>query len=226
MDRPTIGDHADTLRQIGTTHRYPHDTVLFEQGSPADCVYLVEEGYVKVSRSEEDGAETVVGLRAAGWLLGEAAALLGEPYDASAVALTDCRVRQIQIREFRDRLRTSSDFSWHVHLLQSRETHEQAVRIASVGGLPTRRRLEDFLADVLASNGLLTHTAPQRLSPPLKHSDVAAIVVTTPEHLSRLLKKLEQEGLIRRDHGWLVAVRPSAFGSRRTTSRLRLDESQ
>ena len=226
MHRPTNDGHKDPLRQLGTTHRYPRDTMLFEQGSAANCVYLVEQGYVKVSRAEEDGSEIVVGLRSEGWLLGEASALLGETHHSTAVALTDCRVLQIQLRELRDGLRPSSELSWRLLLLQSREIHDQAVRIASIGGLSARRRLENFLADLLSSSGTSSNASSQRLSPPIKHSDVAAAVVTTPEHLSRLLKQLEEEGLIRRDQGWLVAIRPRALELRRTSTRLRLDEGQ
>jgi CRP-like cAMP-binding protein len=47
--------------------------------------------------------------------------------------------------------------------------------------------------------------------PPIRRGDLAAVVGTTPEHLSRLLKELEEAGIIRREDGWLVVLEPAAL---------------
>jgi len=39
---------------------------------------------------------------------------------------------------------------------------------------------------------------------PLKHKELAQMVAVTPEHLSRLLKQLERDGIIKREKGLLV----------------------
>lgn len=65
MNKGHRPDHTD-FRDIGTTYRYVHDSVLFEQESP-----LSRATIRKVSRSGKGGAETVVGLWGEGWLLGE-----------------------------------------------------------------------------------------------------------------------------------------------------------
>jgi len=43
-----------------------------------------------------------------------------------------------------------------------------------------------------------------RIHNPLKHWEIAQLISVTPQHLSRLLKRLEEEGIIRRNKGWLI----------------------
>lgn len=214
MATPCIGTPFDSLSEFGTAHRYRHDTILFEQGFPAEAVYAIEEGSVALSRAESDGSTVVVGIRTKGSLVGDAAALATQAHFATAQAMTDCRVRQITAHDFRQRLKSDTAFSSWMHVHQSRELQDQAARIASLGGLTARQRLERFLADALklAASPL---DGPRRITPPIKNADLAAIIVTTPEHLSRLLRQLEFDGLIRREHGWIVALRPEALGQTR-----------
>jgi CRP-like cAMP-binding protein len=210
--------HAGSeLLRLGTSHRYRCDTVLFEQHQPAEAVYLIEDGLVKVSRAEENGSQVLVALRGPGSLLGDASAILADCHSTSAQAITNCLVRQIPATELRRHIKMDADLSWCIHVLQSHELQNQAARVASIGGLPARRRLEGFLAWALDHQSVPTGSA-RRIMPALRRSELAAILVTTPEHLSRLLTALEGDGLIRREHGWLIAVRPEDLARRRGTS--------
>jgi CRP-like cAMP-binding protein len=43
-----------------------------------------------------------------------------------------------------------------------------------------------------------------RFKLPMKHWEVAQLVGITPEHLCRLQRQMEQEGLLQRENGWLI----------------------
>jgi CRP-like cAMP-binding protein len=45
-----------------------------------------------------------------------------------------------------------------------------------------------------------------RLHLPLKHWEIAELIAVTPEHLSRVLKRMEREGIMRREKGRTVIV--------------------
>jgi CRP-like cAMP-binding protein len=89
--------------------------------------------------------------------------------------------------------------------------------LSSLGGLSARRRLESFIADVLIRQGDAEGDRPVRIRPPLRLLDVAAAIMTTPVHLSRLLRELEEEGMLRRERGWLIAPRPDKLLGRSRT---------
>jgi CRP-like cAMP-binding protein len=127
--------------------------------------------------------------------------------------LTECVVRQVPAHELRARIELDPKVSWCLHLHQSRELWDTVSAMAALGGLNARRRLEMFLAQALPHPppDPVAGAAPCRIMPPIRRGDLAAVIGTTPEHLSRLLKDLEEAGIIRREDGWLVVLEPAAL---------------
>lgn len=70
----------------------PKNTVLMLQGSTATSMYIIRRGKVQLSRCEEHGKETVLGVLGEGDCFGERALLRTKPYSETALALTDCEL--------------------------------------------------------------------------------------------------------------------------------------
>jgi putative ABC transport system ATP-binding protein len=75
--------------------------VVFEQGSRAEFVYVVESGVVEITRQRADGTREELANVGPGKYFGELGPLLGFPRSATATALTPVRLRAIGITEFR-----------------------------------------------------------------------------------------------------------------------------
>src|SRR5712691_8679747 len=65
---------------------------LFRQGRTAQDVYWVQSGLTKLVSLNEDGDETIIGLRSSGWFLGATSAILRKPYPVTATTVTDCKL--------------------------------------------------------------------------------------------------------------------------------------
>ena len=70
----------------------PKNTVLMLQGNPGIAMYIIQRGKVQLSRCEEHGKETVLGVLTKGDCFGERALLRTKPYSETALALTECEV--------------------------------------------------------------------------------------------------------------------------------------
>jgi CRP/FNR family transcriptional regulator len=193
--------HGDVV-QRARPRPFPAGTDLFQQGFAADEVLLLEEGVVKLIRIEEDGRQLIVSLRSPISILGAAAAVTDEAHTATARTVTACTVRHVPAQAFRELLKTDPAASWQVHEMLSREVCEQAARLSQIACCSSRQRLE------LALRGLMPEAAGSakdvKLQTPLKHREIAELIAVTPEQLSRLLREMEQEGLLRREKGWLI----------------------
>ncbi len=77
----------EEFRREGVRRTWPRGAVIFHEGEPAEQVIVVEEGVVKAVTTSLDGVETVLGLRAAGDILGELGAIDGGVRSASVVAI-------------------------------------------------------------------------------------------------------------------------------------------
>src|SRR5688572_9734982 len=70
--------------------------VIFSQGDPADAVFFVKKGKIKVTVTSAQGKEAVVAILGAGEFLGEGC-LIGQPLRlATAAAMTDTTVMRLE----------------------------------------------------------------------------------------------------------------------------------
>ena len=74
----------------------PKNTVLMLQGNYATSMYIIQRGKVQLSRCEEHGKETVLGVLSEGDCFGERALFRNKPYSETALALTDCELSVVR----------------------------------------------------------------------------------------------------------------------------------
>jgi CRP/FNR family transcriptional regulator, cyclic AMP receptor protein len=188
---------------VGRSVRYPARTVVVRQGDECDALFLVEEGAVKLVRSENQQREVIVAVRFPKWLLGCAAGLLGQPYPADVVTLSECRMRPVTLTDF-NRLRESNiQFASAVERALAIEIFEQ---VAGIGmfALDVRKRLRYVLDRLGRSCGKVQADGSVTLDLHLTQHDLADLVTASREKVNRLLKEFETQGSIRRSRGWIV----------------------
>ena len=115
--RKVAFDAKTFLARIGagrTIAKYRKDAVIFAQGDPADAVFYVQTGRVKLTIVSGQGKEAVVGIYSATDFFGEAS-LAGQPLRiATATTISECHilrlVKSAMIRMLHDELAFSEFF--------------------------------------------------------------------------------------------------------------------
>ena len=179
-------------------------TRLFRQGTAPEHVYWIDRGLVKIISTDRAGHEQIFALRGAGWILGAASVIVQRPYPVTAVTLTDCWLNRLPAELFLDRAQTDPQFTWLVAQTHSREIYDQVGQIMGLGSLTARLRLERFLLQWVSSLASGEQGKSGRVNLPLTRVEIAQLLAITPEHLSRVLNVMEQEGIIRRDKGTIL----------------------
>jgi predicted acylesterase/phospholipase RssA/CRP-like cAMP-binding protein len=80
----------------------PGGTVLMNQGDPADSLYLIAVGRLRVTMTRDDGSNVVVAELGRGELVGELALLTDERRSATVTALRDSQVYELTAQSFAD----------------------------------------------------------------------------------------------------------------------------
>jgi len=201
----------DAFQSIGSSQSYPPGVSVCEQGSPVRAVAILEEGLVKLLRWESREQPVIVGFRVPGWPLGSAAAILGTSHGVTVETLTRCRILSIAIGEFLNLIQDNLLVSADLHRIHSRELMEYVGHLGGLGALSARDRLLRKICEIaIAQYGSMTK-GPLRIELPLSYTDLASAIVTTRQHLSRVLRRLEDENLIRRQRGGIVIPNVSRF---------------
>jgi CRP-like cAMP-binding protein len=80
----------------GISKEYQKNWTVFSQGSPADAVFYLEKGKVKLTVLSARGKEAVVAILGTGAFFGEGC-LAGQPLRmATAAAITECSILRVQ----------------------------------------------------------------------------------------------------------------------------------
>jgi putative ABC transport system ATP-binding protein len=110
---PLADQVVEMVPQLATTDRPPETldvaagSVVFEQNTMGDLIYVVNSGKFEVVRELDDGAEEVLSTVGPGEYFGEIGPLFGMPRSATVRAATDGEVIGYTVKEFRERLGTN-----------------------------------------------------------------------------------------------------------------------
>jgi CRP/FNR family cyclic AMP-dependent transcriptional regulator len=127
-------DGGRTLQTFRKTEK------VFAQGDPADAVFYIQEGKVKVFVVSQQGKEAVVALHGAGDFFGEGC-LTGQPLRLATVsAMTDCVIVRIDkaamVRTLHDEPKLSEVFLGHMLARKARVEEDLvdqlSIRVKSV----------------------------------------------------------------------------------------------
>jgi CRP/FNR family cyclic AMP-dependent transcriptional regulator len=172
---------------------FPKKQTVFAQGDPADAVFYLQTGKVRLSVVSKDGKEATLGILSDGSFFGEGS-LAGQLLRmGSATAMTDCAVLRIEKKAMVDTLH-----------------REQTLSDLFVAYLLTRNiRYEEDLVDQLFNSSekrlarvllMLAHFGkegiPESVIPKLSQETLAEMVGTTRSRVSFFMNRFRKLGFI------------------------------
>ncbi len=204
----------DELIEHHTSVTYSKDSVIFLQGSPADLIFWVVSGLVKIYCPLAGGARTLVKLAGPGDLLGHVDFLDSEHRRSQAFeahALTKCSIA-IVTREQLNRLLQKLESQQLIRLIEGVNSYwsSMAQRFATFLGISFRERLEMTFSELGAKFGV-RDTRGTLLMPELSHVDLAEMIGSSRPMVSRLVNEMIEEGsLTRRGKQYVLLNRTHA----------------
>lgn len=181
------------LEQIAShliERRYPRNTTIVEEGLAGDYMYIIREGRVKVTKLSEDGREKILEFLEAGAFVGEMALLERAPRSASVKTLSAVRLLALSRGDFLSLLRRSPDLALAViEVLCSRlrTQNEQASALSF-------QRVKDRTKGLLQRLARSEHGEGTRSTPTLTHQQIADMIGTSRETVTRAIRQLKEEG--------------------------------
>ena len=136
------------LHGIKSVRLFPNGDTLFQQGSAATGVYLVESGEVRVLLPTGQSQTQLLEVVGPGAMFGLSESMTGEKYRITAVAGDETTAVFIPREEFLDFLREHCDFCMQVVRLLSEDLHglyHKFRRISARQGRSRHRPLDEQL---------------------------------------------------------------------------------
>lgn len=185
-----------SLEKIKFTGVYPKGSLLFVEGEASRGVFILCKGKVKLTTSSSEGRTLIVRIAEAGEVLGGSAVLLDRPYEISAETLEPCQMNFIRKEEFLAWVQNDREAMMSVARQLSQDYYVAQREIRSFGlAQTTSEKLARLVLDWCDSRGEATDRGI-RLKVLLTHEEIAQMIGTTRETVTRLLTSLRAKKVI------------------------------
>ena len=190
--------HDSNLRIVESlkiTNAYPKGTTLFMEGQPSNGVYILCQGKVKLSTCSKDGKIIILHIAEPGEVLGLSAAVSDSIHNATAEVIEPCQVNFVRNEDFLEFLRMNTEACFSALKQLSKDYNIAYLQICSLG-------LSSSVADKLARLFLGWCKAATddgddiRLKMSYTHEEIAEMIGTSRETVTRLLKTFKEKKII------------------------------
>jgi len=184
-------DQLAAVDQVAGAKTYERGQEIFTQGDPAGGFYAVLAGRVKIYKSSAAGKEFILHVFGPGEVFAEVPVFSGGEYPANASALETSELLFFPRERIRALIARLPDLAMNMLGLLSGRLRDFNRTIENLSLKEVPARLAAHLLLLFETTGAGTF----KLDLPKGH--LASYLGTSPETLSRILKKMDDQGLIR-----------------------------
>lgn len=176
--------------------RYARNTTIVEEGLPGDYMYVIREGRVKVTKLSDEGREKILNFLDEGGFFGEMALLDRAPRIASVKTLKPVRLLALSRTDFLNALRTSPDLAMAVIQELVRRLREVDEQASSLSFQRVKERTKGLLRRLAQESA---DDPERRTTAALTHQQIADMIGTSRETVTRVVKELKLDGWLHQD---------------------------
>lgn len=188
------GEQLAELALITQKKSFKRGATIFFENDPGKGFYLVTAGKIKVYKVSFNGKEQILHILAELQPFGEAAVFQGKPFPANAEALTDTELFYFPKDQFIKLIENHPQLALNMLGLLSGRLRKFAGIIEDLSLKEVPHRLAAYLIYLMEEQKSST------LQLEISKGQLASLLGTAPETLSRILGKLTAEGIIDTDN--------------------------
>jgi CRP-like cAMP-binding protein len=183
-------DDVAALRLLGTVRTFDRGQTLLHEGQLADRVLVLRSGIVKVTAATAAGREVVLAFRGPGELIGDLAALDGEPRSATICAVEPVDALVLPPAAFRGFLEARPAAAFALLAMLARRLRDADAKRIEFAGSTTIERVAARLLEFSDRFGLADAAGGVRIALPLSQEELAGATGASIESVGRALQTM------------------------------------
>ena len=184
-------DQLNQIKRIAIGRQYKKGQVVFSDGDDGVGFFVIVAGSIKIFKASADGKEKILHIFGSGEPFGEVAVFTGKPYPANALAISKSHLLFFPKAAFVDLITQNPSLSLNMLAVLCMRLHQFAVQIENLSLKEVPGRLAAYLlylSDEQAGDPDITLS--------ISKGQLASLLGTIPETLSRVLTKLDSQNII------------------------------
>jgi len=180
--------------------KYPAKTDIIHPGDPADILLFLLEGSVSTIIEDEDGHEIILAYLNKGEYIGEMGMFLPSPVRTALIRTrTECLIAEISYTKLRHLMETDlKEFALEIITSLGKQVSLRLIRtsrkVSHLAFHDVTGRIARALLDLCKEPDAMTH--PDGMQIRITRQELGRIVGCSREMVGRVLKNLEEQGLI------------------------------
>jgi CRP/FNR family transcriptional regulator len=181
----------DVLARVAVDRAFARTQVIFTEGDAADGFYVVASGRVKIYKLSVDGKEQILHIYGTGQPFGEVPVFSGGRFPANAQAVSDSRLLFFPRDRVVSLIEANPQLAVNMLAVLSRRLREFTVQIENLSLKEVPGRLASYLLYLSAEQNNC-----DRVELEISKGQLASLLGTIPETLSRIFSRMSADGLI------------------------------
>ncbi len=181
----------EALARIARVKSVARGETIFFEGEQANGFYMVARGKVKIFKMSLGGREQILHIFGVGEPFGEVPVFHGNPFPASASTLEASEVLFFPRSEFVELVTTNTSLALSMLAMLSMRLRRFATQVENLTLKEVPGRLASYLLYLVEEQG-----REDQVILDVPKGQLANLLGSTPETLSRIFAKMKEEGLI------------------------------
>ncbi len=165
--------------------------MIFTEGDKGNGFYIVETGKIKVFKLSFEGKEHILHIYGPGHTFGEVPVFEGKNFPASSMAIEKSTIIFLERKKFVSLLTQTPQLGMNMLADLSRRLREFTIQIENLSLKEVPARLASYILTLSEEQG-----NEKQVILPISKVQLSNLIGTTPETISRILKKMTDNLLI------------------------------
>jgi len=188
-------EELKAIQKAALTKKFPKDKIIFLEDEEGDTLFIILKGTVKIASFSEKGNEIIFSILGEGDFFGDMSLLDGKPRSASVISIEDTEMQLIRRADFYNLLEQYPRIAMKLLEELASRIRKADNRIESLALLDVSGRVAGILLQLAEESGIKLRNQVIIKARPT-HQDLANMVGTTRETVTRVLKQLELKNYI------------------------------
>ncbi len=184
-------DQFTQIITIAERRSYQKGEIIFQEGDPGDGFYIVESGKVKIYKLSFEGKEQILHIYGSGKPFGEVPVFVGQNFPAHAQAVVKSTAIFFPRKDFVQVIMENPSLAMNMLAALSMRLREFTVMVENLALKEVPARLASYL-QILEKE----KNKGRNVELPVSKSQLAGLLGTTPETISRTFTRMVKAGYI------------------------------
>ena len=184
-------EQLEQILAIGRLRSLGRGETIFNDGDPGNGFYIVAQGKVKIFKLSADGKEQILHIYGPGQPFGEVPVFAGRDFPANAQAVEKSSLLFFPRADFIDLITANPSLALNMLAVLSMRLRQFTVQVENLSLKEVPGRLASYLIYLTEEQN-----SNSKVNLPISKGQLASLLGTIPETLSRIFNKMTAQGII------------------------------